>query len=253
MSSACSSNVAELAAGGFIVARAALNFSTRRRPTVHAFTVTGTARMKTTSGDDAEYVAQLAAGDGGALRPLYERHGRALLRFSTAMCRSRQHAEDLVHDTFVELMREPGNFDAAQGSVFAYLCGVLRHRISHHYRQQRRWVALADDESPAQVHDAHLHDGTGPVEEIARSELTAAFRRAMLELPLPHREVIALCDLEELPYATVASILDCPVGTVRSRLHRARALLTIRLVSLEVVELQADLRTGMPLAQRGLP
>jgi RNA polymerase sigma-70 factor (ECF subfamily) len=93
-----------------------------------------------------------------------------------------------------------------------------------------------------------VSDGAGPIEEIARSELTAAFRRAMLELPLPHREVIALCDLEELPYTTVASILDCPIGTVRSRLHRARALLTLRLVSLEVIEMQNE----MPLAQRGL-
>ena len=199
--------------------------------------------MKTTNGDDAEFVAQLVAGDGHALRPLYERHGRALLRFSAAMCRSRQAAEDLVHDTFVELMREPANFDPAQGTVFAYLCGVLRHRVSHHYRQQRRWVALDVEDAPAQVHDAE-----GPAEEIARNERTAAFRQAMLELPLPHREVIALCDLEELPYTTVASILDCPVGTVRSRLHRARALLTIRLVSLEAVELQND----MPLAQRGV-
>ena len=199
--------------------------------------------MKTPIGEDAEYVAQLVAGNGGALRPLYERHGRALLRFSAAMCRSRQSAEDMVHDTFVELMREPANFDPTQGSVFAYLCGVLRHRISHHFRQQKRWVALNDDEAPAQVHDA-----PSPADEIARNELTAAFRQAMLELPLRHREVIALCDLEELPYTTVASILDCPVGTVRSRLHRARALLSIRLVSLEVVELQ----TKMPLAQRGL-
>jgi len=199
-------------------------------------------KSTTSMGDDADYVAQLVAGDGGALRPLYERHGRALLRFSAAMCRSRQAAEDMVHDTFVELMREPANFDPAQGSVFAYLCGVLRHRISHHYRQQKRWVAL-DEDAPAQV-----HEGPGPADEIARSELTAAFRQAMLELPVPHREVIALCDLEELPYTTVASILDCPVGTVRSRLHRARALLTIRLVSLEVVELQSE----MPLAQRGL-
>ena len=199
------------------------------------------------SGDDAEYVAQLVAGDGGALRPLYERHGRALLRFSAAMCRSRQSAEDMVHDTFVELMRAPEHFDRTQGSVFAYLCGVLRHRISHHYRHQRRWVAL-DDGAEGGTQVAQVHEGPGPVDEIARSELTAAFRRAMLELPLPHREVIALCDLEELPYATVATILDCPVGTVRSRLHRARALLTIRLVSLEVVELQNE----MPLAQRGL-
>jgi RNA polymerase sigma-70 factor (ECF subfamily) len=199
--------------------------------------------MNTTIGDDAEYVAQLVAGDGNALRPLYERHGRALLRFSAAMCRSRQSAEDLVHDTFVELMREPGNFDPAQGSVFAYLCGVLRHRISRHYRQQKRWVTLVDESVAEPVHDSN-----GPADEIARTELTAAFRQAMLELPLPHREVIALCDLEELPYTTVASILDCPVGTVRSRLHRARALLTIRLVSLEVVELENEL----PLAQRSL-
>jgi RNA polymerase sigma-70 factor, ECF subfamily len=199
--------------------------------------------MRTTNGDDAEHVAELVAGNGGALRPLYERHGRALLRFSAAMCRSRQVAEDLVHDTFVELMREPANFDPARGSVFAYLCGVLRHRISHHYRQQRRWVALVDDDSAEPVHEAD-----SAADEIARSELTAAFRLAMLELPLPHREVIALCDLEELPYSTVASILACPVGTVRSRLHRARALLTIRLVSLEAVELQS----ALPLVQRGL-
>jgi RNA polymerase sigma-70 factor, ECF subfamily len=220
-----------------------LNFSPRSRQNVHAFTrrSPGTAGM--TQLDDAEYVAQLVAGDGGALRPLYERHGRALLRFSTAMCRSRQAAEDMVHDTFVELMRAPGHFDPTLGSVFAYLCGVMRHRVSHHHRQQKRWVTLDEEDG-----GTHVHDSPGPAEEVARSELTAAFRRAMLELPLPHREVIALCDLEELPYATVASILDCPVGTVRSRLHRARALLTIRLVSLEVVELQNE----MPVAQRGL-
>jgi RNA polymerase sigma-70 factor, ECF subfamily len=201
-----------------------------------------------TQNDDAKYVAQLVAGDGAALRPLYERHGRALLRFSAAMCRSRQSAEDLVHDTFVELLREPSNFDPTQGTVFGYLCGVLRHRISHHYRHQKRWVALDDGADGEGGHATHAHDAPGLVDEIARSELTAAFRQAMLELPPPHREVIALCDLEELPYATVATILDCPVGTVRSRLHRARALLTLRLASLEVIELQ----TEMPLATRGL-
>ena len=196
--------------------------------------------MKTANGEDAEYVARLVAGDGHALRPLYERHGRALLRFSAAMCRSRQAAEDMVHDTFVELMREPGNFDPAQGSVFGYLCGVLRHRVSHHFRHQKRWVTLDDD--------AHPHTESSAADEIARSELTAAFRRAMLELPLPHREIIALCDLEELPYTTVAGILDCPVGTVRSRLHRARALLTIRLASLELIDLESE----PPIAYRGL-
>jgi RNA polymerase sigma-70 factor, ECF subfamily len=197
--------------------------------------------MKTSS-DDSALVTRLIAGDASALRLLYERHGRALLRFSTAMCRSRQAAEDLVHDTFLAFLHEPSLFDPTQGSVFAYLCGVLRHQVSRHFRRERRWVALGSEETCAQPDDT-----AAPDDEIARTEETAALRRAMLELPLPHREVIALCDLEELPYATVASILDCPVGTVRSRLHRARALLTIRLASLEIIELPA----GLTLAQGG--
>ena len=190
-------------------------------------------------------MARLAAGDAHAVRELYQRHGRALLRFSLAMCRSRQAAEDMVHDTFVALMRERVSFDPAQGSVFGYLCGVLRHRVSRHFRQQRRWVTLDTDD-----HASHAPavENSGPAEEIARSEITAAFRRAMLELPLQHREVIALCDLEELPYTMVAGILDCPVGTVRSRLHRARALLTIRLASLELIDLPGE----SPMVQRGL-
>ena len=199
--------------------------------------------MKTVD-EDSDCMARLAAGDSHAVHALYQRHGRALLRFSSAMCRSRQAAEDMVHDTFVALMRERISFDPAQGSVFGYLCGVLRHRVSRHFRQQRRWVPLNIDDDSSQAHSV---ESGGPADEIARSEITAAFRRAMLELPLQHREVIALCDLEELPYATVAGILDCPVGTVRSRLHRARALLTIRLASLELIDLQ-----GEPSTQRGL-
>lgn len=197
-----------------------------------------------TAGDDSEHMARLAAGDTNALRELYQRHGRALLRFSSAMCRSRQAAEDLVHDTFVAVLREPTLFDPAQGTVFGYLCGVLRHRVSRHFRHERRLVALDTGDEGAQQ---QVCPGDGPVDEIARSEMTRAFRRAILELPLQHREVIALCDLEELPYATVANVLCCPVGTVRSRLHRARALLTLRLASLEVIELADE-----SLAQEGL-
>ena len=198
-----------------------------------------------TAGDDSDHMARLAAGDTTAVRVLYQRHGRALLRFSAAMCRSRQSAEDLVHDTFVALLREPILFDAAQGTVFGYLCGVLRHRVSRHFRRERRLVAL--DLSDEGAHQ-HSSPDAGPAEEIARDEMSLAFRRAILELPLQHREVIALCDLEELPYATVANILDCPIGTVRSRLHRARALLTLRLASLELV----DLADEPPVAQESL-
>ena len=220
--------------------RAQRNFSRARCPNARQCLRSG---LKHDS-DDAKQMAKLAAGDPDALRELYQRHGQALLRFSSAMCRSRQAAEDLVHDTFVALLHGPCLFDPAQGSVYGYLCGVLRHRISRHYRQQKRWVAL-DDGDDALTHDRHAPE---PDDEIARSQVTAAFRRALLELPLPSREIIALCDLEELPYQVVAEILDCPIGTVRSRLHRARALLTMRLASLELI----DLSTDSSLAHEGL-
>jgi RNA polymerase sigma factor (sigma-70 family) len=196
------------------------------------------------SNEDVDCMARLATGDTTALRPLYERHGPALLRFSIAMCRSRQVAEDLVHDTFLALLREPLQFDPELGSAYGYLCGVLRHRVSRHYRSEKRWVTLDTEEGHA---TPAAEDPENPIDEIARSEVTAAFRRAMLELPLQHREIIALCDLEELPYTTVAAILGCPIGTVRSRLHRARALLTIRLASLELV-----VHDALSMAQRGL-
>ena len=72
-------------------------------------------------------MARLAAGDAHAVHELYQRHGRALLRFSSAMCRSRQAAEDMVHDTFVALMRERISFDPAQAActaIFAASCVI---------------------------------------------------------------------------------------------------------------------------------
>ena len=224
------------------------NFSRRHRPNARCRVSRRTreaAYKMRTAGDDSEHMARLAAGDTTALRELYQRHGRALLRFSSAMCRSRQAAEDLVHDTFVAVLREPNLFDPALGSVFGYLCGVLRHRVSRHFRHERRLVALDLDDEGAHQQST---PADGPADEIARSEMSLAFRRAILELPLQHREVIALCDLEELPYATVANVLNCPIGTVRSRLHRARALLTLRLASLELVELADE----SAVAQEGL-
>src|SRR5687768_17457865 len=106
---------------------------------------------KTIMNDDCELVRRLIGGDSTGLRELYQRHGRALLRFSIAMCRSQQSAEDLVHDTFVAFLREPSLFDPAQGTVLGYLCGVLRHQISRHFRQRKRWVAMSPDDSMAPV------------------------------------------------------------------------------------------------------
>ena len=193
--------------------------------------------MTALTAEDAELVARLRRGDATAARELYERHGSALLRFGMAMSNCRQTAEDLVHDTFLELLRQPSRFDPARGSVQGYLFGIARHRLSRIGRVSMQEAdvptvatealedrALAAPEAVAPL--ASVED-TGEVLDRARSiELV---RAAVFDLPRVHREVIALCDLEELPYATAAAILGCPIGTVRSRLSRARALLATRL------------------------
>jgi RNA polymerase sigma-70 factor, ECF subfamily len=165
---------------------------------------------------DAEQVARLCKGDVAAAQSLYQRHGDTLLRFSVAMVRCLQTAEDVVHDSFIELIQRPHGFDPDRGNLTGYLLGIARNRISRLFRRQERIQAM-DNDTLDSLEAAEMES------EDARDILR--LREALLDLPLMHREVIVLCDLEELPYATVAQIIQCPVGTVRSRLHRARALL----------------------------
>jgi len=197
--------------------------------------------MTALTAEDAELVARLRRGDAAAARELYQRHGAALLRFGLAMSNCRQTAEDVVHDTFVEVLRHPTRFDPTRGSVIGYLFGIARHRMSRITRVTARDVgtplAAPGEESldaDAALSDAFLASTVqDSAEEIDRVRDIERVRAAVFELPRVHREVIALCDLEELSYATVASILGCPIGTVRSRLSRARALLASRLKPVE--------------------
>jgi RNA polymerase sigma-70 factor, ECF subfamily len=181
--------------------------------------------------DDAPLVEALAGGDAEAALELYRRHCQPILRFALAMTDSRAAAEDIVHDTFVELLQRPGNYDQERGSLRAFLYGIARHRIAKSVRG-----ALTVPPDPDRDEDSHggLAAGTPaeltapagtPEDQAERSQDIERLRAAIRALPLVYREVIAWCDLEEVPYATVADILDCPIGTVRSRLHRARGLL----------------------------
>ena len=193
--------------------------------------------MTALTAEDAELVTRLRRGDAAAARELYQRHGAALLRFGLAMSNCRQTAEDIVHDTFVEILRHPVRFDPARGSVIAYLFGIARHRMSRVARisMQDGGAPLTSDEDVLVDPDTGLLDaGTADSFEdtgdaIDRERDIERVRTAVFDLPRVHREVIALCDLEELSYATAASILGCPIGTIRSRLSRARALLATRL------------------------
>jgi RNA polymerase sigma-70 factor, ECF subfamily len=200
--------------------------------------------MTALTAEDADLVSRLRRGDAAAARELYQRHGSALLRFGLAMSNCRQTAEDIVHDTFVEILKHPVRFDPTRGSVIAYLFGIARHRMSRVARVSLRGTEVRTDDPGEEMFDPAVSGPDSALTDMAqdagdqidRARDIERVRSAVFDLPRVHREVIVLCDLEELSYATAAEILGCPIGTVRSRLSRARALLATRLEPLEPPE-----------------
>lgn len=174
---------------------------------------------------DEELWRLLRAGDEYAFTLLYRRRQGGVYRFALQMSGSVALAEDVTQEVFMVLMREAEKFDPARGTLGAYLYGIARHQVLRRMERERSFVAM-DDESKTCEKEEEADD---PLDQLVRGELVESIRQAVLALPAHYREVVVLCELHEMSYAEAASVLQCAVGTVRSRLHRARALLCERL------------------------
>jgi RNA polymerase sigma-70 factor (ECF subfamily) len=178
--------------------------------------------------NDAELLRSMLAGDEDALAQLYRRRHGSVYRFALQMSGSKPVAEDVTQEVFLFLMREGHVFDPDRGSVGAFLLGVARNYVLRRLRVDHLLAPLGDDpDDDGQVLPATTE--LCPLDELTRAETIETVRRAVLSLPPKYREVIVLCELQEVSYAETAEILDCAIGTVRSRLHRARALLLAKL------------------------
>ncbi|HLK49687.1 MAG TPA: sigma-70 family RNA polymerase sigma factor [Bryobacteraceae bacterium] len=171
-------------------------------------------------------------GDEEAFIQLYRRRQGAIYRFAYHMTGSAATAEDVAQDVFLALMKTGGSFDPARGSLSAYLFGIARKLVLRHLDRSRYLIAL--DSEGQDVAMTRLALSTDPMVDLMRREGLEQLRQAVLTLPKRYREVVALCDLQEMDYVAAAATLDCPVGTVRSRLHRARGLLLEKLQKQEV-------------------
>ena len=191
--------------------------------------------QKNELGDD-QLVRLMLAGDEDALAQLYRRRQASVYRFALQMSGSKSIAEDVTQEVFLFLMREGHVFDPARGSVGAFLLGVARNYVLRRLRVEQLLSPLADDN---EEEGALLHAGTEIclLDDLTRAETIEAVRRAVLSLPPKYREVVVLCELQDVSYVETAEVLGCAIGTVRSRLHRARALL---LTKLRPAENEAD-------------
>jgi RNA polymerase sigma-70 factor (ECF subfamily) len=136
-------------------------------------------------------------------------------------------AEDVTQEVFLVLLREGCGYDPARGTLSGYLFGVARKLVLRHVERTRGDVALDTETDETAIPQLAVTDD--PLADLTHREGIESLRRAVQALPRRYREVVVLCDLEEVDYADAALALGCPIGTVRSRLHRARALLLEKL------------------------
>ena len=171
---------------------------------------------------DADLLELMNAGNEEGLTALYRRRARDIHGFALHMCGSQAMADDVTQEVFMALIRERRSYDPQKGSLHAFLLGVARNHVLRRLRRERFYVSIEESTEERTA-------AAGPLENYATGETIESVRSAILTLPERYREVVVLCDLQELSYQETAEVLGCAVGTVRSRLHRARALLIEKL------------------------
>lgn len=163
---------------------------------------------------------RMLAGDEDAFTALYRLRQGSIFRFALQMTGSVPIAEDVTQETFLILLTLGKRYDQTRGTVAAFLYGIARNLVLRRFNS-KDWDAEMPDED--------LADGGDFLEDLTRRETIDQVRRAVLSLPPAYREAVVLCDLGDASYEDAAAALECPVGTVRSRLSRARAMLAQKL------------------------
>jgi RNA polymerase sigma-70 factor (ECF subfamily) len=176
---------------------------------------------------DDELLIRIQSGDEEAFLTLYRRRQAALFRFALHMSGSLPVAEDVTQDVFLALLREECGYDPERGTLSGYLFGIARKLVLRQLERGRSDIPLDAGSEDAALPELAVIDD--PLVDLTHREGIDALRRAVQALPRRYREVVVLCDLEEVDYADAAVALGCPIGTVRSRLHRARGLLLEKL------------------------
>ena len=205
---------------------------------------------QTTELADVLLLRRMAGGDEEAFAQIYRQKHPVIYRFALHMTGNSAVAEDVTQEVFMALIRDPKRFDPARGTLGGFLFGIARNHLRKRWEQDRRLVSFDGDvddlhESASAISSAQRakggngasgngngHGTFAPAsswDEFATVETVGRVRQAVGTLPENYREVVVLCELEEMSYEDAASALGCPVGTVRSRLHRARGMLVEKL------------------------
>lgn len=180
--------------------------------------------------DDAALWLAATSGTPSAFGYIFDRHRAAVFRKAYVRVRTREDADDVVAMVFLEAWRKRSKVRIIDGSVLPWLLTTTTYVCLNHERSRRRYGnALRKLGPPEDIPDQSVlvHD------EIERKERASRLLEAMSKLSKRDRVVLELCVVDELPLAEVAALLDMPIGTLKSRLSRARAKLRADLSDLK--------------------
>lgn len=165
----------------------------------------------------------LSRGDEQAFLAVYRRRQASIYRYALHLTSDPDVAAEVVQETFLSLLRDAGRLNPERGTIHAWLFAVARNQVLRQLRSRRQHLSLEEEDGPEMTAAGCV------VTEYEQEQLSARLREFIATLPPVYREVLVLCDMQELSYEEVAAIAGCPSGTVRSRLHRARAMLAGKL------------------------
>ena len=186
---------------------------------------------------DEQLLRMMQGGDEDAFTTLYRRRQGGIYRFVLEMSGSAPLAEDVTQEVFMALIRDSRGYDPSRGSLGAYLLGMARHHALRLLKRDQTYVSIPQErDGRSDSGDFTPLSPDNPHAEMSRRESIHWVQQAILSLPEHYREAVVLCDLNEMSYEDTASVLGCSVGTVRSRLHRGRALLIQKLAGGKKVE-----------------
>jgi RNA polymerase sigma-70 factor (ECF subfamily) len=183
----------------------------------------------TTALSDTELLRQLRAGTAAAFQALYRRHQGPLFRFALLRSGSADTAADIVQEVFMGVLTDSFNYDPLRGQLQAFLFGVARKLILKHEAAGRRHASLPEPDEEGELELDTASAAAEPLARLLGNELAEQVRRALALLPPAYRDAVILYELHDLSYLEIADICQVDIGTVRSRLSRARAALAKRL------------------------
>lgn len=176
--------------------------------------------------DEQQLLRQLGKGNEAAFSTLYDRYQGPIYRFALHMSGNQATAEEVTQDVFMALITSSSGYQPDKGSLAAYLFGIARNLT--YKTMDRRFDSPLVEELAESGEDDPASD-LDVLAELSRTEMIECLRKAVLALPEQYREVVVLCELEEMSYEQARAILNCSAGTIASRLHRAKAALKTRL------------------------